>query len=165
MDPNTSTTLYFGTCSVWASTEGGNSWNTISPDVTTPSHPAACPVPTVQGQPAGTLSTIAVAPGNSNTIYVGSDDGDIEVTSNGGNAWASIATATLPIRAVTQVAVDPSTATTAYVTFSGFGSCNNSAVVCDGKGHVFKNIQGTAGVAATLVADTARVPKRPPHPA
>src|SRR5260370_395240 len=164
MDPNTSTTLYFGTCSVWASKDGGNSWNTISPDVTTPSHPAACPVPTVQGQPAGTLSTIAVAPGNSNTIYVGSDDCDIEVTSNGGNSSASISTATLPLRAVTQLAVDPSTATTAYVTFSGFGSCNNSAVVCDGKGHVFKTINGTAGVGATSVGLKATANKKPPPP-
>src|SRR5258708_5962278 len=164
MDPNTSTTLYFGTCSVWASKDGGNSWNTISPDVTTPSHPAACPVPTVQGQPAGTLSTIAVAPGNSNTIYVGSDDGDIEVTSNGGTSWASIATATLPTRSVPQFAVDPSTATTAYVTFSGFGSCNNSAVVCDGKGHVFKTINGTAGAATTWVDISGTTTKLPDIP-
>jgi hypothetical protein len=164
MDPNTSTTLYFGTCSVWASKDGGNSWNTISPDVTTPSHPAACPVPTAQGQPAGTLSTIAVAQGNSNIIYVGSDDGDIEVTSNGGTLWASIATATLPVRAVTQVAVDPSTASTAYVTFSGFGSCSNSVVVCDGKGHVFKTVNGTAGAATTWVDVSGTTTKLPDIP-
>ncbi len=165
MDPNTSTTLYFGTCSVWASTDGANSWNTISPDVTTPSHHAACPVPTAPGQPAGTLSTIAAAPGNSNIIYVGSDNGEIEVTSNGGTSWTTIANGTvLPTRAVTQVAVDPSTATTAYVTFSGFGSCNNSAVVCDGKGHVFKTINGTAGAATTWVDISGTTTKLPDIP-
>jgi hypothetical protein len=164
MDPNTSTTLYFGTCSVWASKDGGNSWNSISPDVTTPSHPAACPVPTVVGQPAGTLSSIAVAPGNSNIIYVGSDDGDIEVTSNGGTTWSSIATAILPTRAVTQVAMDPSTPTTAYVTFSGFGSCNNSAVVCDGKGHVFKTINSAAGPATLWVDISGTATKLPDIP-
>jgi hypothetical protein len=162
MDPNTSTTLYFGTCSVWASKDGGNSWNTISPDVTTPTHPAACPVPTVQGQPAGTLSTIAVAQGNSNIIYVGSDTSDIEVTSNGGTSWATIATATLPTRAVTQVAVDPSTATTAYATFSGFGTC---ATFCTGPaGHVFKTVNGTAGAATTWVDISGTATKLPDIP-
>jgi hypothetical protein len=162
MDPNTSTTLYFGTCSVWASKDGGNSWNTISPDVTTPTHPAACPVPTVQGQPAGTLSTIAVAQGNSNIIYVGSDTSDIEVTSNGGTSWATIATATLPTRAVTQVAVDPSTATTAYATFSGFGTC---ATFCTGPaGHVFKTVNGTAGAATTWVDISGTTTKLPDIP-
>ncbi len=162
MDPNTSTTLYFGTCSVWASTDGGNSWNSISPDVTTATHPAICPVPTAPGQPAGTLSTIAAAPGNSNTIYVGSDNGEIEVTSNGGTSWASIATATLPARAVTQVAVDPSAAATAYAVFSGFGTC---ATFCTGPtGHVFKTVNGTAGAATTWVDISGTTTKLPDIP-
>jgi hypothetical protein len=162
MDPNTSTTLYFGTCSVWASTDGGNSWNSISPDVTTATHPAICPVPTAPGQPAGTLSTIAAAPGNSNTIYVGSDNGDIEVTSNGGTSWTSIATATLPARAVTQVAVDPSTAAIAYAVFSGFGTC---ATFCTGPtGHVFKTVNGTAGAATTWVDISGTTTKLPDIP-
>ncbi len=162
IDPNTPTTLYFGTCSVWASTDGANSWSTISPDVTTPAHPPACPVPTVQGQPAGTLSTIAVAPGNSSIIYVGSDDGDIEVTSNGGTSWATIATATLPARSVTQVAVDPSTATTAYATFSGFGTC---ATFCSPPtGHVFKTVNGAAGAATTWVDISGTTTKLPDIP-
>src|SRR4029077_20583076 len=92
------------------------------------------------------------------------DNGEIEVTSNGGTAWTSIATATLPTRAVTQVAVDPTTATTAYVTFSGFGSCNNSAVTCDGKGHVFKTINGTAGAATTWVDISGTTTKLPDIP-
>ncbi len=144
MDPNTPTTLYFGTCRVWASADGANSWNAISPDVTAAAHPAGC-----AGNAGGVLSTIAAAPGNSNTIYVGSDLGEVEVTSGGGATWTSIVTATLPTRAVTQVAVDPSTPTTAYVTFSGFGTCANVAITCDGKGHVFMTTNGTAGAATT----------------
>jgi hypothetical protein len=156
MDPNTPTTLYFATCRVWASTDSANSWNPISPDVTSPSHFAGCAV-----GGGGSLSTVAVAPGNSNTIYVGSDTSDIEVTSNGGTTWTSIAPATLPTRAVTQVAVDPSTATTAYVTFSGFGSCNNVAIVCDGKGHVFKTTNGTAGASTTWTDISGNLPDIP----
>ena len=157
MDPNTSTTLYFATCRVWLSTDGANTWNFISPDLTSPSHFAGC---STAG--TGVLSTIAAAPGNSSILYVGSDTSDIEVTSNGGSSWASIANSTvLPARAVTQVAVDPTTATTAYVTFSGFGSCNNSVVVCDAKGHVFKTINGTAGAATTWVNISGNLPDIP----
>jgi photosystem II stability/assembly factor-like uncharacterized protein len=147
MDPNASSTLYFGTCRVWASTDSANSWTAISPDLTTglTTPPSNCPVPTVAGQPTGVLTTIAAAPGNSNVIYVGSDTSDIEVTSNGGTTWASIATATLPTRAVTQIAVDPSNPAIAYATFSGFGTC---ATFCTGPtGHVFKTINtGTAWI-------------------
>src|SRR5215472_10322615 len=148
MDPNTSTTHYFGTCRVWLTIDGANTWNAISPDVTTPSHPAGCAIPTAAGQPSGSLTTIAAAPGNSSVIYAGSDTGDVEMTSNGGTAWTSIATATLPTRSVTQVIVDPTLPSTAYVTFSGFGTC---ATFCSGPtGHVFKTL--TSGTAWTDIS-------------
>lgn len=165
MDPTNTLTLYFGTCRVWQTKDGANTWSAISPDVTSASHTATtCPVPTTSGQPAGVLSTVAVAPSSSSTIYVGSDDGDIEVTSNGGTSWTSIATMTLPTRAVTQVVVDPTTPATAYATFSGFGTCSNSAVTCDQKGHVFKTLNGTAGAATTWVDISGTTTKLPDIP-
>src|SRR5262249_23300718 len=165
MDPNTSTTLYFGTCRVWLTIDGANTWNAISPDLTTgaAAPPATCPIPTAAGQPAGSLTTIAAAPGNSSVIYTGSDTGDVEMTSNGGTAWTSIATATLPVRSVTQVVVDPTTSTTAYVTFSGFGTCAGVSGVfsCDGKGHVFKTVNGTAGAATVWTDISGNLPDIP----
>ena len=162
VDNSNSQTLYFGTCRVWQTKNGGLSWNAISPDVTSPTHPTTCPEPTAAGQASAILSTIAVAPSDSKTIYVGSDRGEIEVTADGGTTWASIVTTALPTRAVTQIAVDPTTATTAYATFSGFGTCNNSAVICDGKGHVFKGAT-TAGVTTWLdiSGTTTRLPDIP----
>ena len=163
VDQKNSQNLYFGTCRVWQTKDGANSWNAVSPDITTPTHPTTCPEPSAAGQPSAVLSTIAVAPSDSNTIYAGSDQGEIEVTSNGGTAWASIITGTLPARAVTQVIVDPLSPATAYATFSGFGTCNNSAVMCDGKGHVFKTVNGTSGVATWVdISGTAtRLPDIP----
>ncbi len=149
VDKSNSQTLYFGTCRVWQTKDGANTWNAISPDVTTSTHPTTCPVPTSATQPTAVLNTIAVAPSDSKTIYVGSDEGEVEVTSDGGANWASIVTTTLPARTVTQIVVDPTNAAIAYAVFSGFGTCSNSAVTCDQKGHVFQTLNGTAGAATT----------------
>ena len=144
MDLKRPQTLYFGTCRVWQTKDGGNAWTAISPDVTAATHPAGCP------GAGATLSTIAPALSNSNTVYTGSDGGEIEVTTDGGTTWTSIATSALPTRSITQIAVDTSDNRIAYVTFSGFGSC---AVACTGAtGHVFKTVNGTLG-AATVWTD------------
>jgi hypothetical protein len=129
LDKNNPLTLYFGTCRVWQTKDGANSWNAISPDLTSSAQAAGCGTGATS-----VLTAIAVAPSASSTIYTGADDGEIEATTNSGTAWASLATGTLPGRVITQIAVDPSNSQKAYVTFSGFGSC---ATYCDGKGHVF----------------------------
>jgi len=61
---------------------------------------------------------IAVAPTDSNVIYVGTDDSHVWVTTNSGNNWTEIS-GTLPYRWVTRVVVDPTNESTVYVTFSG----------------------------------------------
>jgi photosystem II stability/assembly factor-like uncharacterized protein len=143
MDLKNPLTLYFGTCRVWQTKDGANTWTAISPDVTTATHPAGC------AGAGAALSTIAPAPSNSTTVYTGSDSGEIEVTADGGTTWTSITTAALPTRSITQIAVDPSNNAIAYVTFSGFGSC----AVCTGPtGHVFKTLNSTLG-AATVWTD------------
>jgi hypothetical protein len=143
------------------------SWVAISPDVTTNTHPTTCPEPTAAGQPSAVLHTIAVAPSDSNTVYVGSNQGEIEVTSNArtaGTTWSSIvpATATLPTRAVTDIVVDPLSKDIAYATFSGFGTCTT---FCSGPtGHVFKTINGTAGAATTWADISGTATKLPDIP-
>lgn len=132
--------LYFGTCRVWQTTTEGESWTPISPDVTSTAHQPGCPEPRSLSDPSGTVTTIAIAP-DSNTIYAGSSNGEIEVRLAGSAAWTSLTTNTLPVRAVTKLAVDPMDSKIAYATFSGFGSC----AVCDRKGHVFKTINATLG--------------------
>jgi hypothetical protein len=125
MDLSNPTTLYFGTYRVYQTTNGAGAWNAISADLTGGS---------------GKVTTIAVAPNHSNTVYVGADAPKVQVTTNAGMGvgatWTDI-TAGLPPRYVTQIAVDPSTSTTAYVTVSGFSGFNG-----DTQGHVFKTING-----------------------
>jgi hypothetical protein len=144
IDPSNSNTLYFGTCRVYETTNNAQTWTAISPDV---SSAALAPDCSNQSQTLPVLSTIAIAKGTSNTIYTGSDSGDVEVTKDGGTTWTSIAAngGVLPGRAVTEIVVDPASAAgdVAYVAFSGFASCSG----CDGKGHLFKTVNGTAGAA------------------
>src|SRR5258708_11736845 len=139
MDLKHPQTLYFGTCRVWQTKDGANTWTAISPDVTAATHPAGCP------SAGATLSTIAPALSNSNTVSTGSYGGAIEVTTDGGTTLTSITTSSLPTRSITQIALDPSDNKIAYVTFSGFSNC---AAGCTGAtSHVSKTLTATLGTA------------------
>jgi photosystem II stability/assembly factor-like uncharacterized protein len=111
IDPSNPTKLYFGTQRVYRSTNRAAQWSAISPDLT-------------NGPPGGnlvygTITTIASAPSDSNVIYIGTDDGNVWVTLNGGTNWTKISDV-LPVRWITKVAVDHYDAMTAYVTLSGY---------------------------------------------
>jgi photosystem II stability/assembly factor-like uncharacterized protein len=123
MDPSHSSTLYFGTYRVYRTADGANTWTAISPDLTNGSGFWAL------------VTAIAVAPSDSNTVYAGTGDSHVQVTTNASAGpaaiWADRSTG-LPPRTITQVAVDPLHSTTAYVTFSGFTGFGDSL------GHVFR---------------------------
>jgi photosystem II stability/assembly factor-like uncharacterized protein len=120
MDPSDSLRLYFGTSGVYQTTDGANTWSAISGDLS-----------------GSSLTDIAVAPSDPNTVYAGGY-GQLYVTTNalsGASAtWSSI-TAGLPDLAVTQIAVNPISSLTAYVTLSGFN-------LGDGAGHVYRTTNG-----------------------
>jgi photosystem II stability/assembly factor-like uncharacterized protein len=111
MDPNNPQRLYLGTHRVYRSTNGAGNWTAISPDLTDGSGGGNLVF--------GTMTTLAVAPSAPGTVYAGSDDGNVHVTTNDGGSWTEIDTG-LPLRWVTRVAVDPGNAAIAYVTFSGY---------------------------------------------
>jgi photosystem II stability/assembly factor-like uncharacterized protein len=122
LDPSTPANVYVGANQLYQSTDGATTWNAISPDLTA----------------GGTLSIVAVAPSNSNTIYTGSDDAIVAVTTNAlagtSSKWSNISTAAT--RAVTDIKIDPTTSTTAYVTYGGFSGFTDTV------GHVFKTTNG-----------------------
>ncbi|MCA9752055.1 MAG: T9SS type A sorting domain-containing protein [Gemmatimonadetes bacterium] len=111
MHPTEPQTLYAGTYRVHRTTNGGNSWSAISPDLTDGAGGGALVF--------GTLTTLALAPSAPSTIYSGADDGSVWVTTNGGSSWSNVE-AGLPVRWVTRVAVDPGDDAIAYVTHSGY---------------------------------------------
>ncbi len=120
-DPSTAGVLYYGTYRLYRTTDRGESWTAISGDLTASQY--------------GKISAIAVAPSASGTVYVGSSDGKVHVTTNAGsgNTFTDITRSPLPGRYVSDLAVDPQNDQVAYVTFSGFNSNTPGS-----PGHVFK---------------------------
>ncbi len=111
MDPNDHNVLYYGTFRLYKTTNGANSWYPVSNDLTNGPYPGEINY--------GTITAIAVAPSNSNVIYVGTDDGNLWITQDGGSNWTYIANGT-PARWVTDIAVHPDSSDIAYATFSGY---------------------------------------------
>lgn len=111
IDPTNPVILYLGTHRLYKTTNRAVSWTPISPDLTNG--------PPTGNQVYGTITTIASAPSDINVVYVGTDDGNVQVTLDGGANWTKISNP-LPVRWVTRVAVDPNDAMIAYVTLSGY---------------------------------------------
>ena len=112
MHPSDPTVIYYGAQHLYKGVDRGNEFFPISDDLTNGPHP--------QGSLSyGTISTIGLASSDPNVIYVGTDDGNVHVTFNGGDSWENISDG-VPDRYVTAIAVHPSDATTAYLTVSGY---------------------------------------------
>jgi len=127
LDPSSPNTLYFGTYRIYQTTDGGANWKPLSSDLTT------------NGQNIlSTISAITVAPSDSNTVYVGTNDGFLWRTNdaNIGGSFGLVNNGT-PRRSVTAIAVSPTNAQTAYSTFSGYSGFNSDTL-----GHVFETFNG-----------------------
>lgn len=110
-DPSDPSVLYYGSDRLYRSSNRALSWSPISSDLTNGTGTGNLVY--------GTITTIAVAPSNNQFIYVGTDDGNVWRTGNGGSEWTSISSS-LPERWVTRVAVDPYDEHIVYVTLSGY---------------------------------------------
>ena len=118
-DPNT---LYVGGERVFRSTDEGQSWTAISPDLTrndtTKGRPSGGPITkdNTGVETYATVFTIAPSPRERNVIWTGSDDGLVHVTQDGGQRWQNVTPRDLPAFAtVSLVEASPFDAATAYV--------------------------------------------------
>jgi len=129
LSPFNPETVYYGSNRLYRSTNRAVSWNPISPDLTDGQHPSG-------SLSFGTLTAIGASFSNENTVYTGSDDGNVNVTFDGGTTWTNISNG-LPDRYITSIAVAPTDDLTAYITISGFSNL-------DYMPHVFKTEDGGA---------------------
>lgn len=92
--------LYHASYRVWKSEDRGNSWQTISGDLTRSENRMHMPVmdktwSTDSGfdllamSEYNTIANLAESPLDENILYAGTDDGLIQVTSDGGKAWTA----------------------------------------------------------------------------
>jgi len=96
------TTLYLGGEVVFASTDRGDHWSVISPDLTgkTPGAKGcdgAVAVADAKACGYGGIWTLAPSPRHAGELWVGTDDGLIQLTRDGGAHWANVTPPTVPV--------------------------------------------------------------------
>ena len=128
IDPTNHDILYAGCEDVYQSFDDGDTWSTISSDLT--------------GSSSNFLSSLALAPSNTEYIYT-STSHTLFSTSNGGSTWANI-TGTLPVSTsiITYIAVSSDDPKKLWVTLSGFSEGNKVFKSVDA-GSTWTNVSGT----------------------
>ncbi|HEX6370931.1 MAG TPA: hypothetical protein VF006_18575 [Longimicrobium sp.] len=121
-DPMDPRTLYTGTQHLWKTTNEGQSWQRISPDLTRADPatlgPSGGPITRDQTgvETYATVFTIAPSPREGGLIWTGSDDGKVHVTRDGGGSWADVTPPALPEHTkIFTVEASPHRPGTAYV--------------------------------------------------
>lgn len=123
MDPVNPEVLLAATNRLWRTADGMQSWAPVSPALTR--------------SEGAVITNLAIARSDTSVVYTVASDGT--VARGGAGGFVAIQRAPLPNRYATGVAVSPTDANTAYVTFSGFSDSTPS-----NPGHVFRTNDGGA---------------------
>ncbi len=126
LSPFDADTVYFGGNALFETTDGGQSWKAISPDLTRndKSKQQSAGGPLTQDNTSAeyydTIFCIAPSPIDRGEIWVGSDDGLIHLTRDGGAHWQNVTPKDLPQwYKVSLIDASPSSAGTAYAAVNG----------------------------------------------
>ncbi|HET9795705.1 MAG TPA: sialidase [Thermoanaerobaculia bacterium] len=95
ISPHDHNTVYVGSQYVHETTDGGEHWKTISPDLTTndPSmmgDSGGLTVDNLSVEYAGVVFSIAESPLSKGEIWAGTNDGVVQVTRDGGGHWSNV---------------------------------------------------------------------------
>ena len=129
LSPNQKGTIYLGGQFLFRSRDHGESWDRISPDLTTNNpdrqHQELSGGLTIDNSDAEkyeTIYTIAESPKNGEVIWAGTDDGNVQVTRDGGKRWTNVVKNITGLPENTWVSTIEAShfdAATAYATFDG----------------------------------------------
>lgn len=130
--PHDPRTIYYGGNKLFRTRDGGQSWDVISPDLTRNLDWKTLPIMGVVRDSTtpsrddgvsdyGTITTIAESPRTAGALLVGTDDGAVQLTVDGGATWTNISSRfRLPApRWVSRVLWSAHDARTAFVAFDG----------------------------------------------
>ena len=156
LSPNEQGTLYVGAQFLFRSRDHGQTWDRISPDLTT-NDPAkqkqeesgGVTVDNSYAETHTTIYTISESPRDGRTIWAGTDDGNLQLTRDGGKTWTNVVDRVpdLPRASwVSWVEASRFDAATAYATFDRhtFGDMTPYVYKTTDHGQTWKRI-GTAG--------------------
>jgi photosystem II stability/assembly factor-like uncharacterized protein len=160
--------LFFGSNTLWKTTDRGDTWTQISPDLTRKEWPVPATVGVFATQPPakpkqrGVIYAVAPSPLDVNRIWAGTDDGLIHVTADGGATWKNVTPPELgPWWKVSILEASHFDANTAYAAINTFR-------IDDLRPHIFRTRDGGAtwreivsGIPAAGVVNVVREdPKR-----
>ncbi len=107
VSPHKNTRLYFGSQRLWRSEDRGDSWTAVSGDLTRDQDRMQLPI--MGGTQSwdmpwdmfamstyNTITSVSESPVQEGLLYIGTDDGIIQVSENGGDSWKKIDTSSLP---------------------------------------------------------------------
>lgn len=170
ISPHDPSVVYFGGNVLFKSTDEGTSWQTISPDLSQPCNRAYLGP---SGGPLGhddtnaeaycTIYAISEDAGDPNTLWVGTDDGNLEITRDGGKRWTNVVANVrgLPAHSwVSSIHASHVTPGTAYVCFDRhrFGDERPYAYVTTDYGKHWSNISRGLPSYAYVVLEDPRQP-------
>lgn len=96
-DPHNPCGVYFGSQFLHYSNDCGISWKTLSPDLTTndtskqkQALSGGLTIDATQAENYTSITCVGPSPISSQVIWVGTDDGNVQVTKSGGQAWENV---------------------------------------------------------------------------
>ena len=152
--PNVKGKIYIGSQFLFASTDQGQSWQRISPDLTTndpqkqkQEESGGITVDNSAAEMHTTIYTISESPRSADVIWVGTDDGNVQLTRDAGKSWTNLTgnVKGLPEASwVSFIDASPSTDATAYATFDRhtFGDMTPWAYRTDDFGRTWQRLVG-----------------------
>ena len=97
MSPNEKGTIYLGAQFLFRSRDHGQTWDRISPDLTTndpekqkQEESGGVTVDNSSAEMHTTIYSISESPKNGQIIWVGTDDGNVQITQDGGKTWNNV---------------------------------------------------------------------------
>ncbi len=96
--PNQKGTIYIGAQLLFRSRDKGDTWERISPDLTTndpekqrQEESGGVTVDNSSAEMYTTIYSISESPKDGNVLWVGTDDGNVQLTRDGGKTWSNVA--------------------------------------------------------------------------
>jgi len=120
-DPNDPKVIYHAGNVLFKTTNQGQDWKVISPDLTRNNKGrqgeggGPYTIEGAGGEVYNTIMSVAISPRNSDIIYTGSDDGLVNITLDGGGSWKNISPKGLGESIINSIEVSPHDPGTLYI--------------------------------------------------